>query len=327
MKTHEHSLKGWIPYKLIIENNTPLVQWLYISGISFDRPFFDETIIQCKQHPYNSSPFKCISSIENMIEWSETFSEMVSVTFIFHISRCGSTLLSQLIGLDSKYVVLAEVPFFDEILRLPYKLKNISKQLQNKALQAAIKLVGQNSSKKPQHLFIKTDSWHISFHKTLRQLYPTAAFILLYRSPDEVVYSHQKLRGMQSVPGLIEPEVFRLTQIEIANMTLDIYTAKILEKYMLLFEEIVNHDSQSLLLNYKQGAISMIKQLGEYLNIEWSKEHLLQMQDRSHFHSKHPQQNFNKEIKSNYIPEFLQDVMKLYNQLDKKRNADNLYST
>lgn len=318
MKTNEHPLKGWIPYKLIIDNETPLVHWLYISDTSFNHPFFGETIAQCKSHKYNSSEFKCVSSLESMLEWSYTLSEISPITFIFHISRCGSTLLSQLIGLNEKYTVLAEVPFFDELLRLPYKLKAIDNKFREKLLGASIRFVGQNKNGNEEHLFIKTDSWHISFYNVFRQLYPSAPVILLYRSPDEVLYSHQKLRGMQSVPGLIEPEVFGFTQKEITEMDLDVYTAKILEKYLLLFGEIANCDSQSLLLDYKLGVIPMMKQLEKHLNINWSGEHLLQMQHRSQFHSKHPQQDFKKEINPDDIPKILKNVMKLYYHLDKK---------
>jgi len=327
MSLDTHSLGDWIPYKIIVEDNEPLVHWMNISGISFDKPFFSETIIQSKKYPCNSSKFKCVSSIENMIEWSEFYSEAVSVVFIFHISRCGSTLLSQLIGLDSKYVVLAEVPLFDEIIRLPYSLNNFDEGLKDKALIAAIKLVGKADSCQVRHLFIKTDSWHILFYSKYRQLFPTSNFVFLFRSPDEVVFSHQKLRGMQAVPGLIEPEIFGLTQQEIIDMTLDVYTAKILEKYLLLFEEVFNNCPHSLLLDYKQGAILMIKQLGERLEINWSDEHLFKMQQRIQFHSKHPQEKYDNEDIPKEIPEYLLDCMKIYHRLARKINTCYFYST
>lgn len=107
MKINEHPLKGWMPYKLVIEHNIPLVHWLYGSDTAFNRPFFENSISQCKSHKYNSSGFKCMSILEDMVEWSYTLPEILPITLIFHISRCGSTILSQLIGLNSKYIVLA----------------------------------------------------------------------------------------------------------------------------------------------------------------------------------------------------------------------------
>ncbi len=49
-----------------------------------------------------------------------------------------------------------------------------------------------------------------------RKLYPQTPFILLYRQPGEVIRSQQKRRGMQSIPGLLEPEIFGFTKNEIA---------------------------------------------------------------------------------------------------------------
>lgn len=93
----------------------------------------------------------------------------------------------------------------------------INNESQSNYLQAAIKFIGQNKNGNEQILFIKTDSWHIFFHRTFRHLFPTAPFILLFRSPDEVIYSHQKVHGMQAIPRLIEPEIFGFKQKEITS--------------------------------------------------------------------------------------------------------------
>jgi hypothetical protein len=320
MQTSKHPLKGWIPYKLVIENKTPLVHWLYVGDKIFNEPFFNETISACKSHTYNSVKYKCVSSLESILEWADTLPEINKISFIFHISRCGSTLLSQLIGLDKKYIVLAEVPFFDELLRLNYKLKNVDEKFQLKILDAAIKFMGQKKSGDEEQIFIKTDSWHICFYKPYKQLYPKSEMILLYRRPDEVISSHQKKRGMQAVPMLIEPQVFGFSKKEISQFTLNMYTAKVLEKYLLLFEEIETTDKFTLLLDYKQGAMQLIQQMAEYLKITWDEKHILKMQERAKFHSKHPQQNFEKENNPDEVLNYLQTVMRLYNRLNEKRN-------
>src|SRR6478609_5307360 len=101
---------------------------------------------------------------------------------------------------------------------------------------------------------------------------------------------------MQAVPGLIEPEIFGLSRAEIAELSLDAYTAKVLEKYMLLFEEL-SQDTKALLIDYQPEVMPAIKEIGSHLNIEWNEEHRLQMEERSKFHSKYPNQNFIKEAK------------------------------
>ena len=87
-------------------------------------------------------------------------------------------------------------------------------------LAASIKYYGQKRTSKEKHLFVKTDSWHLHFYDQLRNLFPSVPFILLYRNPMEVVLSQKRQRGMQSVPGIIEPEVFGFSRQQYMKTTL-----------------------------------------------------------------------------------------------------------
>ncbi len=318
MQNDQDPLAGWVPFRLLINEPVPLVQWIYVYDQPFSHPFFDETVAHCRSHPYNSSRYKSVSSLESMLEWAELLPEITPDAFIFHVSRCGSTLLSQLIGLDTAYTTLSEVPFFDEILRMHYKLK-IERNVQEDLFAAAVKLIGKRRNHSEKKLFIKADSWHIFYEGLFRKLYPDTPLILLYRSPDEVEQSHQKLRGMHAVPGLIEPDLFGLAESEIEKFTLEDYIAYVLEKYLEKFDDIYKNDRHALLLDYKQGVLSMIEETANYLNISWTEEHLLQMTERSKFHSKHPGQNFKEDSIQKNIPEYLKKATSLYQQLDRSR--------
>src|SRR6202012_5996296 len=116
-------------------------------------------------------------------------------------SRCGSTLITQLLGLDPNHVTLSEVPFIDELLRAR-GLPDISA-----AVKAALVCYGQNRTGVEQRLFVKTDSWHLSFYRELREWFPGIPVVLLYRSPDEVLYSQRKRRGIHAVPGIIASDL------------------------------------------------------------------------------------------------------------------------
>ena len=112
-----NELKNWVPWKL---SNT-LCEWLYTGNKKFTEPFFDDTISVCRNLDENRKPYKVVSDLQIMAEWAGDINALVPSAIIFHVSRCGSTLLSQLLGLDETHIVLSEVPFFDELLRLPYK--------------------------------------------------------------------------------------------------------------------------------------------------------------------------------------------------------------
>ena len=85
--------------------------------LKYADPFFDETIAKCKSHPYNSNPFKVVSTVENLIDWSNELISVELKSLVFHVSRCGSTMLSQSLASSSENIMISEAPIIDQILR------------------------------------------------------------------------------------------------------------------------------------------------------------------------------------------------------------------
>ena len=165
-------LKNWLPYKIIVNNEQALCRWLHLEDKSFSEPFFDETISKCKSFDINSKHFIPVSNLQILPEWAENISSVKPTAFIFHVSRCGSTLLSQLLGINEQHIVLSEVPLFDELLRLPYRISNSGNIHAENVLKEAIQFYGQKRKGNETSLFIKTDSWHVFFWKQIRKMYP-----------------------------------------------------------------------------------------------------------------------------------------------------------
>jgi hypothetical protein len=197
-----HPLHNFFPYRLVIKDEL-LCQWMQMGEMKFTEPFFEETILKCRH--VNSNPYLPTTSIEGMIEGAAGIAALEPAAFIFHVSRCGSTLLSQLLSLDEQHIVLSEVPLLDELLRV--HRGSIPQGLEDEALKAAIKLLGQERTGNEKLLFVKLDSWHIFYWKKLRELYPRVPFILLYRSPAEVVRS---CAAWSSPAGSYQPKTGRV---------------------------------------------------------------------------------------------------------------------
>lgn len=309
-------LANWIPYKLVRENGQWICKWLYTADVPFTDPFFDETILKCKSHPSNSRVFNCVSTLADLPAFSGSLPSVEPTAFIFHISRCGSTLLSQMLSLDPDIISLAEVPLIDRLLRLLHNEEAEDEQVAKEALKATIALHGQKRKGNEKHLFIKLDSWHIFFYDVLHQLYPNVPCILLYRSPDEVLRSHQKHRGMHGVPGVIHPDIFGLTEDEIGELGLDEYTAAVLERYLVKFSEVARHDGRVLLLNYNEGIMPIIKEVLSFAGVTTNDEVMAAMEARSRFHSKFPGKAYKPDEDRGALPDCLKDTMAAYHKLE-----------
>lgn len=311
----ERPLANWIPYKLVRENRQWICKWLYTDHVPFSDPFFDETILKCKSHPYNSRVFSCVSALANLPAFAESLPSVEPTAFIFHISRCGSTMLSQMLSLDPDTISLAEVPVIDRLLRLLHNEEE-NEEVAKEAIKAAIALHGQKRKGTEKHLFVKLDSWHIFFYELLRELYPHVPCIFLYRSPDEVLRSHQKHRGMQGVPGVIHPDIFGLTEDEISELGLDEYTAAVLERYLVKFLEFARRDDSVLLLNYNQGMMPILKQVLAFADVSLNDSVMAEMEARSHYHSKFPDKTYTPDAEREALPDCLQDTMAAYHKLE-----------
>jgi len=294
--------------------------WLNTFEKQFTEPFFDETILKIKGLNSAHSAISSVSDLCMFEEWAGGLNFVEPTAFIFHVSRCGSTLVSQLLARSHQHIVLPEVPFFDDLLRLPYQDAGFSPKDASRLLITAIKYYGQKRTGQEQHLVIKADSWHMFFYEQLRHLYPTTPFILMYRDPNEVFSSLKRMAGLQSVPGLIEPEVLGFGEEEEVPQAPDIYIAKLLEKYLQQYLKIIVTDDHFLLLNYSEGAMSLVKKIADFVHITFSQQDLADMDERSRYHSKKPGETFS-EINPAAVAPWLQKAMELYEELEESRRA------
>ncbi len=312
----DNNINGWVPVKLYAEENLQC-RWLYVGNKNFTEPFFDDTIAARRVLPENGFLNKRMSGIDELADLVKEVDAIQPTAFIFHISRCGSTLISQMLGMQSSNIVLSEVPFFDELLRYGKKHDRMPGILPQ--LKAAIELYGAKRSEDHQHLFIKTDSWHIHFYKELRILYPTVPFFLLYRKPHEVLRSQQKKRGMHALPNFLEPAIFGFDEDKVSAMQFDEYTGMVIENYLDAFLEILQKDRSAYAVNYHDGAMEIINTIAAVTNLQISEIEKKMMQERAGFHAKFPTQVFNEEMPEEPIPGFLKRSGELYNKIEEIR--------
>ena len=299
--------KEWLPYKINADKKQ--IQWLYLNNKRFTEPFFENTLAQCKVHPFNSA--KNTSSIAEMITASETIETVAPTAFIFHVSRCGSTLLSQLLGIDEQNIVVAEPPFIDTIL------KECPIEAIDAALKAAIKFLGTKRLGSEKEFFIKLDSWHLFNYATFRRLYPETPFILMYRKPHAVFHSHQKQCGMQAIPGMIEPQLLGLKPTDLEGINQGKYLGIVLENYYKTMFEFSKTDSNTHLIDYDWGTEKMLNCVSKACNLTFNEGILDRMRERSQFHAKHPHQVFDEKLHTENDNPDIYEAQKWYDKLEK----------
>jgi len=290
-----NNLHHWYPVKLLKDGAELRCQWKYFKGIPFIDPFFSETITQANSIELNVTKYRSVSDLNILTEWCDNLKSAEPTAFIFHISRCGSTLLSQALALSDDHIVLSEVPFIDDLL----KLLTIDEWLTNtdyqQILKATIAVYGQKTNQNQQLLFIKTDSWHLYYLPLFRLLYPAILFLFLYREPDDVLISQQKKRGMHAVPGLISNIILGIPTNTNEQLTLDNHMIGVLISYLSSFVTVVKTDNYSFLANYSEGIENIINNLAKLTGYKLDEDYCAKVNERCRYNAKYPDQPFINE--------------------------------
>lgn len=315
MESIQQLISNWIPIKLIEKEKEVYFEWLYFSDIPFAEPFFEETIVKCKSHSYNSKPFKLVSTAENLIDWSKELDFVELKGLVFHVSRCGSTMLSQSLATCSENIMVSEAPIIDQILRSDAFDTEVKAVL----LKSVIRLLGQKRFAEQKNLIIKLDAWSIFKAPYLRSVFPEVPFALLYRNPGEVLRSHQNKAGMHMIPNLIPSKVFGITPKEIQDMSFRQYQVVVLEKYFRGFLDFYKTDRNAVMLNYNDGMKNVIERFISFIAVDFSESELNVMLERLKNHSKNENNVFAGD---SYQDDILSANLDEVNLLHEKLNAN-----
>src|SRR6185437_2103705 len=108
--------KGWVPLDAGWRAGEFCVDWCHLGDAPLREPFFDDTLAKCLALPFNQL-FRPRTAIAALGDWARSEPGLAPSGFIFHMSRCGSTLVAQMLAALARSVVLAEAGPIDAVLR------------------------------------------------------------------------------------------------------------------------------------------------------------------------------------------------------------------
>lgn len=213
----------WIPCRVAWQQQSPLVDWCYLGGASFTEPFFQDTIARALRRPF-SAAFIRRMPIE---AWNES-AQPDPAGLIFHMSRCGSTLISQMLKAISGVTVFSEAPPVDTIVRAREAGIDVEEEQHAYWLRSIARALGCSGAQGQRAYILKLDCWHAIDLPLFRRAFPTTPWIFLYRSPVEVLASHALRPAEWTLPGYLKSERFGFDSAAIPPAALAEYRARLL---------------------------------------------------------------------------------------------------
>lgn len=277
---------GWIPTRLYWEQDRPLVDWRYVGATRFTEPFFDQTIMRCFRHPF-SVLFARHTPIGALAELAEARPGLAPSGFIFHMSRCGSTLVTRMLGALPHVLAFSEAVALDQALRAHYSDPGVTDEQRADWLRWLVGALGQPRQGQERSLVIKFDSWHTHFLPIVRRAFPDTPCIFLYRDPIEVLVSHRRGRGSQMIPGMLPPALFGLDPDTIFQMPQDEYCARVLASICDAALE-YHQPGRDWFIPYERLPEAVWSALLDLFAIDHAPDDLGRMRDVTQFHAKTP---------------------------------------
>ncbi|WDY55828.1 sulfotransferase family protein [Pseudomonas sp. PSKL.D1] len=192
---------GWLPIRLWRREGEWRLDWCWFGQQRLTRPFFRDDVDQALRLPFNQA-MRRETDLQALFDWHARSPGLAPSALVFHASRCGSTLIAQLLASQAHNIVLSEPPPLDNLLRAPLQDPG-AQGWQAEAVRALLSAYGQRRHGEERQLVIKLDAWNVFEAPLLAGLYPQVPRIFLYRDPLEIVVSQLRQAGMQRVPGLL----------------------------------------------------------------------------------------------------------------------------
>jgi len=241
--------------------------------VNLDEPFFQQTVDRAK----TKNRGELFTEFDVLLQLEKVLESVPPTGFIFHSSRCGSTLVANACRAIANSIVLSEANAIDKLIARFFTDANeggVKESLYSIFLRGVVHALGQRRSGNEQHLFIKFACTSFAQIERITRIWPHVPWLFLYRDPVETIVSnanHQPSwlldddwRVLASITGVSTNEV--------AAMSLEERCARSIGSFYSRAVALAN--DKSMLLNYNQLSVPVISSVLEFFNVSPSPQEL-----------------------------------------------------
>ena len=181
VKTLLNSRRGLLPLELHYDNRE-------ITWFDFGDMHLRETFLEISAEERLSQHADAMSVVTdlNVLETPDLYPNTLSPAgFIFHVGRCGSTLLAKVLSSLDQHIVIKEAEPVQQLLGVEYE--EVFRNIRERYFQSLLNIYGHRRLPVHERFFVKFSSNHIKRLEMIRGLYPGVPWLFLYRNPYEII--------------------------------------------------------------------------------------------------------------------------------------------
>jgi hypothetical protein len=252
------NLAGWMPVRVVTRGATEVVDWAFTQGFDFSDPFFEQTLERALREPFRLL-FRRETTFEALEEGIDRARDPDGL--VFHLSRCGSTLVASSLRARASTFVLSEPGPLETVVASGWPAEVRVRRL--RALMRAL------APDRPEPAYVvKLDAWATLDLPLFLAAFPQVPWAFVCRDPREVLVSHQRTRGFHVIPGTLDPRRVGLAPDEVGTLDLDEYASKVLGRILeCAADGAVASGSRALLLDFDDLPAPGVERVAEHFGL------------------------------------------------------------
>lgn len=268
-------LKGWLPVDAVVVDGRPGLWWMKMPDVRLAEPFFQQTVARAKTDGTRRG--ELFTEFDALLQLEKDLESVPPTGFIFHSSRCGSTLVANACRAITNSIVLSEAIAIDKLIARFFTGAadgGVKESLYSVFLRGVVHALGQRRDGSEQRLFIKFACTSFAQLERITRIWPRVPWIFLYRDPIETIVSNindpptwlldDDWRVLSSITGA--------TPREVAAMSLEERCARSIGSFYSKAYALAN--DKSMLLNYNQLSVPVISSVLEFFKVSPSAQEL-----------------------------------------------------
>jgi len=280
--------QGWTPVKVSFRGTQAWAEWIYTGPLRFTEPFFQDSIRVARRNP-----FIAVFRREMPLEAAGGVEGLQPAGFIFHMSRCGSTLIAQMLAALDRAVVISEAAPVDDVLQAKLSLPDLPRLDQVRWLRQVVAALGQRPIGRESLYFLKLDSWHIHQLPLIREAFPGVPWVFVRRNLEEVIASQLRQPGMPGAPGAMDPRALGLRPADVTSLGRDQWCARVLTNF-LEAADTFRDDPGGLFIDYTQLPDAVWGAMAAHFGVQFSADEQSRMREAARFDAKSPGRLFER---------------------------------
>jgi hypothetical protein len=213
----------WLPYQVAAAPDGSLgVDWAHFGGAASGPSFFANAVRRALARPFNRL-LRCRTGLDDFIDRAPD-GPRVPDGFIFHMSRCGSTLVGRMLAALPGTALVSEAAPLDAIVHLAWR----GDWPEARRIAALRTMIGALGRRPAARYFVKLNAWHALALPLFRAAFPGVPWLFLYRDPAEILASQMAQRGTELTPQLVPSQLYGIE--DGTEHPAEVYCALVLER-------------------------------------------------------------------------------------------------